>query len=180
MLAGRTTWACLLAASVRAVELMGKLFLIDAQAREEKMNHAARHLLRQEKAPPLLDQIREHILATSKTVLPRSKAAQACNYTLALWKNLTCFLDHPELELSTNVAENSMRPVATGRKNWIHIGSPQAGPRVAAILSVIESCRRIAIPVREYLADILPGLADTPVQKVTALTPKAWATKTHV
>jgi len=168
------------AASVRAVELMDKLFRIDAQAREEKMNHAARHLLRQEKAPPLLDQIREHILATSKTVLPRSKAAQACNYTLALWKNLTCFLDHPELELSTNVAENSMRPVATGRKNWIHIGSPQAGPRVAAILSVIESCRRIAIPVREYLADILPGLGDTPVQKVTALTPKAWATKTHV
>ena len=71
-------------------------------------------------------------------------------------------------------------PIAIGRKNWIHIGSPQAGPRVAAILSVIESCRRIAIPVREYLADILPGLADTPVQKVTALTPKAWATKTHV
>jgi transposase len=168
------------AASVRAVELMDKLFLIDAQAREEKMNHAARHLLRQEKAPPLLDQIREHILATSKTVLPRSKAGQACHYTLALWKKLTLFLDHPELELSTNVAENSMRPVATGRKNWIHIGSPQAGPRVAAILSVIESCRRIAIPVRQYLADILPGLADTPVQKVTGLTPKAWATKTHV
>ena len=59
-------------------------------------------------------------------------------------------------------------------------GSPQAGPRVAAILSVIESCRRIAIPVREYLADILPGLADTPVRNVTGLTPKAWATKTNV
>jgi len=168
------------AASVRAVELMDKLFLIDAQAREDKMDHAARHLLRQEKASPLLDQIREHILATNKTVLPRSKAGQACNYTLALWKKLTQFLDHPELELSTNLAENSMRPVATGRKNWIHIGSPQAGPRVAAILSVIESCRRIAIPVRQYLADILPGLADTPVHKVTGLTPKAWATKTHV
>ncbi|MGA7931083.1 MAG: hypothetical protein WCA20_34455, partial [Candidatus Sulfotelmatobacter sp.] len=58
-------------------------------------------------------------------------------------------------------------------------GSPQAGPRVAAILSVIESCRRLAIPVRKYLADILPGLADTSVQNVTGLTPKAWAAKTH-
>ena len=92
---------------------------------------------------------------------------------------LTCFLDHPQLELSNNVAENSMRPVATGRKNWIHIGSPQAGPRVAAILSVIESCRRLAIPVRKYLADILPGLADTSVKNVTGLTPKTWAAKTH-
>jgi hypothetical protein len=48
-----------------------------------------------------------------------------------------------ELELSNNLAENSMRPVALGRKNWIHIGNPLAGLRVAAILSVVESCRRL-------------------------------------
>ena len=167
------------AGSIRAVELIDKLFFIDAEARDEKMDYAARHALRQEKAPPVLDEIRKHILAMSKTVLPRSKAGQACNYTLALWKKLTLFLDHPQLELSTNLAENSMRPVATGRKNWIHIGSPQAGPRVAAILSVIESCRRLKVPVREYLADILPGLADTPLQRVAQLTPKAWAAKTQ-
>src|SRR5258707_4382079 len=45
--------------------------------------------------------------------------------------------------LGNNLAENSMRPVALGRKNWIHIGSQQAGPKVAAILSVVETCRRI-------------------------------------
>jgi transposase len=165
------------AGSIRAVELIDKLFLIDAQAREEKMDRAARHLLRQEKAPPLLEEIREHILATSKTVLPRSKAAQASNYTLALWKKLTLFLEYPQLELSNNLAENSMRPVATGRRNWIHIGSPQAGPRVAAILSVVESCRRLTIPVREYLADVLPGLAHQPIQRAAYLTPAAWAAK---
>ena len=168
------------AGSIRAVELMDKLFLIDAQAREEKMDHAARHLLRQEKTPPLLDEIREHIQTTRQTVLPGSKAAQACKYTLTLWEKLTRFLDHPRLELSNNLAENSMRPVALGRSNWIHIGSPQAGPRVAAILSVIESCRRLCVPVRDYLADILPGLADMPIQRVAALTPTAWAAKTHV
>jgi len=165
--------------SIHAVELMDQLFRIDAQARTEKMDHAARHRLRQEKAPPLLDQIRQHILATSKTVLPRSKAGQACSYTLALWKKLTRFLDYPQLELSNNLAENSMRPVATGRKNWIHIGSPQAGPRVAAILSVIESCRRLKIPVREYLLAILAGLADTPIQSVAGLTPTAWVATTQ-
>ena len=87
---------------------------------------------------------------------------------------LTCFLDHPQLELSNNVAENSMRPVAIGRKNWIHIGSEQAGPRVAAIMSVVESCRRLKIPVRDYLGTILPGLANTPIQRVPELTPTAW------
>jgi transposase len=76
--------------------------------------------------------------------------------------------------LDNNLAENSMRPVAIGRKNWIHIGSEQAGPRVAAILSVVESCRRLKIPVRDYLGTILPGLANTPIQRVPELTPTAW------
>ncbi len=165
------------AGSIRAVELMDRLFSIDAQAREEKMDQAARHLLRQEKAPPVLDQIRAHIVAMRQTVLPGSKAGQACKYTLTLWEKLTRFLDYPELELSNNLAENSMRPVALGRSNWIHIGSPQAGPRIAAILSVVESCRRLRIPVREYLADILPGLTDTPIQHLAELTPTAWAAK---
>jgi transposase len=165
------------AASVHTVKLIDELFAIDREAREAQMDHAARHRLRQEKAPPLLDQIREHVLATSKAVLPRSAAGKACSYTLALWKKLTCFLDHPQLELSNNLAENSMRPVATGRKNWIHIGGEQAGPRVAAILSVVESCRRLKLPVRDYLANVLPGLADTPLQHVAALTPAAWAAR---
>jgi hypothetical protein len=55
-----------------------------------------------------------------------------------------------------------MRPVALGRKNSIHTGSPQAGPEVAAILSVVESCRRPQVPVRDYFSTILPGLADLP------------------
>ena len=163
--------------SIRAVELINELFAIDAQARTENMDHAARQALRHEKAPPLLAQIRTHILEMSKTVLPKSAAGQACSYALTIWNRLIRFLDYPELELSNNLAENSMRPIALGRKNWIHIGSEQAGPRVAAIISVIESCRRLKIPVRDYLADILPGLANTPLQHTAELTPAAWAAK---
>jgi hypothetical protein len=49
-----------------------------------------------------------------------------------------------------------MRPVALGRRNWIHIGSSQAGPKIAALLSVVESYRRLKFPVRDYLAAVLP------------------------
>lgn len=66
------------AGSIRAVELIDKLFSIDAQAREERMDRAARHLLRQEKAPHVLNEIREHIEATRQTMLPGTKAGQAC------------------------------------------------------------------------------------------------------
>jgi hypothetical protein len=67
-----------------------------------------------------------------------------------------------------------MRPVAVGRKNWIHVGSVDAGPRGAAILSVVETCRRLDIPVRKYLIDVLPGLADRKASHVAELTPVAW------
>jgi len=162
------------AVSVRAVALMDELFALDAKARNEQMNLAARHALRQQQAPLLLDRMRAHILAAQKSSLPKSATGKAANYTLALWRKLTCFLDHPELELSNNIAENSMRPIAIGRRNWIHVGSAQAGPKIAAILSVVESCRRLRLPIRDYLAAVLPGLANTSIQRLADLTPAAW------
>jgi transposase len=151
------------AQAVRIVRLMDELFAIDAEARMANLDRVARHALRSKKA--------------RATSLPASALAKAANYTLALWPKLTRFLEYPELELSNNLAENSMRPVALGRKNWIHIGSEQAGPKVAAILSVVETCRRINVPVRDYLAAVLPGLADTLVHHLAELTPTAWSTK---
>jgi hypothetical protein len=108
-------------------------------------------------------------------VLPSSALGKAVHYALSLWPKLMRFLDHAEVELSNNLAENSMRPVVLGRKNWIHVGSELAGPKVAAILSVFESCRRLKIPVREYLASILPRLATTSIRRVNECTPAHWA-----
>jgi transposase len=156
---------------------MDELFGIDAEARAQNSDHAARQALRLQRAKPLLDLLKPQLEAARVHTLPSSAVGKAVTYTLALWPKLTRFLDHPELELSNNLAENSMRPVAVGRKNWIHLGSPQAGPKVAAILSVIESCRRLKISPRDYLAAILPGLASTSVRRLAALTPAAWAVR---
>ena len=136
-----------------------------------------RHQLRQERAPALLDKIKAEIQAAQAGALPGGALEKACKYTLGLWPRLTRFLDYPDLELSNNLAENSMRPIALGRKNWIHIGSPQAGPKVGAILSIIETCRRMKIAVRDYLAAVLPGMADVSIQRLADLTPSAWAAR---
>jgi transposase len=157
------------------VQRIDGLFLIDAEARDAGMDYAARHSLREGRSGPLLDIIREEMKAAQVAALPSSALGKAVSYALSLWYKLTRFLEHPELELSNNLAENSMRGVALGRKNWIHVGSEQAGPKVAAILSVIESCRRLKLPVREYLASVLPGLANLSIQRVSQLTPAAWA-----
>ena len=161
------------------VARIDELFAIDAEVRHRGLGLEARHTQRQEKARPLLDVIRKQIEAARSTALPAGALAKACNYTLTLWEKLNRFLEYPELELSNNLAENSMRPVALGRRNWIHIGSSQAGPKSAAILSVMENCRRLKLPVRDYLAAVLPGFADLPIQRLPDLTPAAWVPNTR-
>jgi transposase len=160
--------------ATQIVARMDELFAVDAEARDQGWDHTGRHARRQEKARPLLGEIQKQIEVARSNALPAGALAKACNYTLTLWQKLTCFLEYPELELSNNLAENSMRPVAIGRKNWIHVGSPQAGPKIAAILSVVESCRRLQLPVRDYLASVLPGLANLSIQRIPELTPSAW------
>ena len=156
------------------VAQIDELFAIDAQAREQGLSQEDRQVLRVEKSKPLLEQIKTQIQAARSDALPKSVLAKACNYTLTLWVRLTRFLEYPELELSNNLAENAMRPVALGRRNWIHIGSEEAGPRVAAIVSIVETCRRLKIPIRDYLCSILPGLANFPINRIAELTPAAW------
>ena len=161
--------------AMQLVASIDELFAVDAEARDADMNLAARHVLRQQRCRPLLETFRKQLESAGAAALPASALGKAVKYTLTLWDKLTRFLDYPELELSNNLAENSMRPVVLGRKNWIHVGSQQAGPKVAAILSVVESCRRLGIPLRQYLASVLPGLANMSVQRIHSCTPAAWA-----
>jgi transposase len=163
------------AGAVAMVLRMDALFAIDAEARRQGMNGEERMALRQEHAPSWVAEIREACLAMRRDVLPKSVAGQAAAYTLNMWAKLTRCLDYAEVELSNNLAENSMRPIALGRKNWLHVGSEQAGPKVAAILSVVESCRRIGAPVKEYLAAVLPGLDRRMRSEVFNLTRARWA-----
>lgn len=161
----------------RAVKLIDDLFAIDRQAREQNLSLDDRHALRQELAPALLGELHALLSAmqASGAILPQSVAGKAINYTLKRWVELTQFLKHPVIELSTNWAENSMRPIAIGRRNWLHVGSKEAGPKIAALFSIVESCRKLGVPIRQYLADVLPGLADRSIQALAGLTPAAYA-----
>jgi len=130
---------------------------------------------RREHAEIWAEEIRQECAKLAPAVLPKSVLGRAVAYTLNMWPKLRRCFDYAEVELSNNLAENSMRPVALGRKNWLHVGSAQAGPKVAAILSVVESCRRLRVPLKHYLMDVLPGLDRRNLSQVTQLTPNRWA-----
>ena len=162
-------------AAIAMVTRMDALFLIDRDARRRALSAENRHGQRHEYAEEWLHQIRQACLGLLRDSLPKSAVGQAAAYTLNMWTKLQRCFDYAEVELSNNLAENSMRPVAVGRKNWLHVGSEQAGPRVAAILSAVESCRRLGVPVKEYLAAVLPGLNRRTLSEVAHLTPARWS-----
>src|SRR5260370_8690216 len=82
------------------VARMDELFAVDAEARHRVIGPIGRHALRQERAKPLLDDIRSKIEAAQSVALPSSALCKACQYALTLWRKLTRFLEYPELELS--------------------------------------------------------------------------------
>lgn len=119
------------------------LFLVDRQAAQLGLSGAERLALRREHARPWLNEIQETARSLVMRVLPKSKLGEALTYTINQWERLARCLENGEVELSNNIAENSMRPWAIGRKNWLQVGSVKAGPKIAAIASVVESCRRL-------------------------------------
>jgi transposase len=110
---------------------------------------------------------------------------KGARYILNQWLLLVKFLDHPELRLDNNLAEGDLRPVALIRKNSLFLGAASAGPRFAACLSILRSCRLARINPHDYLAEVTPVLiawrrchrANLPTPDLADWTPKAWAVR---
>jgi hypothetical protein len=101
--------------------------------------------------------------------------AKACDYALRIWPRLEVFLKNGQVEVDTNLIENSIRPSALGKRNWMFIGHPEAGERSAVIYTLLGSCRRHGINPYDYLKDLLTRLPAAEITEIKAFTPAAWA-----
>ena len=156
------------------VDLFAAIYTVEAEAREGEATAEQRLRLRQERTRPLMDRLHARIVATRAAVLPKSGLGRACDYALGQWSRLRVFLDHGQVEADNNWAENAIRPVVLGRKNFLHIGSEWVGPRLAAIWTVYGTCQRLGTSPKAYLRSILPRLADWPASRVAELSPLVW------
>jgi len=154
----------------------GELYAVEKEAHEGGLGPEARLALRQAQSLPVMKVLKERLVQIRQQLTPDGKLAQACDYALDQWSRLEEVMQDGVLELDNNWCEGSMRPLVLGRKNWLHVGSPEAGPKIAAITSIVETCRRLDINLREYLLDVLPKLGGWPINRVGELTPTAWKT----
>lgn len=147
---------------------------MESQARQAALGPEARRELRQTQSVPVMALLKQRLVAIRQEIAPGGTLAKACDYTLGHWSRLEEYLRDGRIEIDNNWCEGAIRPLALGRKNWLHIGSEQAGPKVAAIASIVETCRRLDINLRKYLNDVLPRLGQWPINRVAELTPTAW------
>jgi len=116
-------------------------------------------------------ELRSKIERIALSALPDSNLGKACSYALNQWPRLIVYLENGRIEIDQNECENGMRPIALGRKNWLHLGSEEAGPKIAAILSIFATCKLLKINLRGYLDDVLPKLPDWPASQLAELSP---------
>jgi transposase len=150
-----------------------KLFEIERYAKAEGIVGRDLVALRRRQAKPILRKIRKLLQAKQPHVIPKSGIGDAIKYALRNWKALLRYVYIPEAEISNNLAENSIRGLAVGRKNWLWIGHPNAGPRAAIIFSLVESCRRLGVEPFEYLRSVIDEMARNP-ERAPELTPQKW------
>jgi len=161
-------WAALL---IRQIQL---LYAIEKRLREQKAGPALREAVRQSESTMILRRIHAICRILGPKTLPKDRLGKAIAYILRQWKTLERFAQHGEVEIDNNGIENSIRPTAVGKKNYLFIGSPRAGHMSAIFYSIIESCRRHDINPAEYIRDVLERLPSCSNQNVHKLVPKLW------
>ncbi len=134
-----------------ALDYIGKIYRIEREIKKKKLSSIQAVALRQEKSQPLLDDFRKWLEKKSLSVAKKSLLGKAVTYTLNQWDHLNVFLDHGDVGIDNNNAENAIRPFVVGRKNWLFAGTPEGAEASAAIYSLIETAKASGLNVYNYL-----------------------------
>ena len=107
-------------------------------------------------------------------MLPKSVLAKAVSYASNQWQALRRYVEDGRLSIDNNVSERTLRHQAIGRKNWLFLGSEQAGPRAAVLFTVLAGAKRHRIEPWTYLRELLLRLHDDD-SRLDEMLPDRWA-----
>lgn len=153
-----------------------QLYDIEDQARGQCAEEVL--ALRGAKSAPIMEQLRQWLDGeAARAVLPKSRLGEAVRYLKNQWAPLTVFLRDGRVPFDNNETEQLMKQVATGRKNWLFIGSVEAGYRAAILLSIVSTAHRYHLDLWLYVKDVLDRLLASE-RDVASLRADRWA-QTH-
>ena len=154
------------------VTLLRGLFAREQQAKE--LSVAERLARRQAQSVPILTELRQTLLGWKERLLPKHPMAEAVNYMLGQWRELTVFCTDGAVPIDNNISEREMKRVVLNRKNSLFVGNPRGGRTAAILASLTSTCRRHDLDPQLYLTQLLMNLPTWPQRDLDAWLPDQW------
>lgn len=148
-----------------------KLYTIERISREAALNFDELKVVRCAKAAPILKGMWLWMQQQYVQVLPKSAIGKALAYSMERWHKLSLYITDGRLNIDNNPVENSIRPVALGRKNYLFAGSHDAARRSGMLYSLLGTCKMHGIEPYGWLKDVLHQIADHPINRIQELLP---------
>ena len=154
-----------------ALDQIQKLYAIERKCREQYLSFEEIKAVRQEQSVPVLTSLGKWMKYQYMEVTPKSSIGKALGYSLERWNKLSLYTENGMLNIDNNPVENSIRPVALGRKNYLFAGSHEAAQRSAMLYSLLGTCKMHGIEPYSWLRDTLEKIAMHPINRISELLP---------
>lgn len=149
-----------------------QLYKIEAYCRDEKFIPEQIRHYRTEHAVPILTELQKLLQGLLVKSLPSSPLGKAISYTLRRWEKLCIYTTNGILQIDNNLVENSIRPVALGRKNYLFAGSHERAQDAAVLYSLFATCRLHDVNPEEWLTHFFENINSTSKDKLHLLLPQ--------
>jgi transposase len=160
--------------AMKYLHLINRLFRADRLSKHFGLSAEKHRRLRMTLSKALFEDLLKLAEEDSPKIPPKTRTGTAIHYLLAQKDSLERCITVEGACLDNNAAERAIRPLKIGAKNWLHIGHPDAGPRLARLFSLIENCRLEDIDPEQYLTDIITRLLDHPMSRIAEMLPRQW------
>ena len=160
-----------------ALSKIGQLYQIEKECDNKEMSSPERKQMRQSKAKPIMEELKGWFEQMAVKYGSNTLIGKASGYAYARWDNMMRYLEDGRIRIDNNLAENEIRPITLGRKNYLFCGNHEAAENMCIIVSLLSTCRNHGVNPREYLSDIIarmPYMEKATHDRLVELLPHRW------
>ena len=160
-----------------ALSRIGELYQIERECDEKEKTEDGRKEIRQLKAKPIMNELEGWFEQMAVKYGSGTLLGKAAGYAYVRWNNMMRYLEDGRIRIDNNLAENEIRPITLGRKNYLFCGNHEAAENMCVVISLLSTCRNHGVNPREYLSDIIarmPYMEKADHDKLVELLPHRW------